>query len=1083
MLEFIQPSVAADSGGLYLPVYNPSLVALSVAMAVFASYAALRVSLGIAAAGRPLERLSLLAAAAVSLGLGTWAMHFIGMLAFSLPCGVRYDLTTTLASMLPVILAGGVAFHLISRPACGWPRIAVAGAVLGAGIGIMHFSGMAALRMAAALRYDLSLFLLSLLAATLLAILSLGVAVIARRRLAARSTIPDLLGALAMGAAISGTHYTAMTAAVFLRLEGTAISAEGVHRGLLAAVIVSATGLLIGALLLGSLAHRYHGLARIFSTANQRLRQISMAFDTTIESVTITDADGAILSVNPAFTRITGYTESEVRGRNPRFLKSGLQDHGYYERMWQELGRTGHWQGEIWNRRKSGELYPQWLAISAVRDEAGAVQSYVAVASDISSIKRNQDDLNRLLRQNQTILDSAGEGILGIGARGEVVFVNPAALAMLGWTQGDLIGRNAHALLHHSRADGGAYPDALCPVAAVLAGGQACKVGNDYFWRRDGSGFAVDYTVTPATADAGAVVVFRDITERQRNESRVRLAARVFESSPDGIVITDRRHRILSVNHAFLTAFHTTAEDLIGHRPDSLFSGGVGRAQLRQALKALACHGSWETEAVAVRRNGDIFPASVRVSADHNPDGGLSHYVAIVSDLSQEKSAEDRIDYLSRYDALTGLPNLRMLKDYFEIARGSAGHSGNGMALVLCNLDNFKHINDTLGHAAGDEMLREIAKRLKGCIAIGTGDIVCRTGGDEFLVLLVDVPAEEAIHASIYAMRAVVSVPVQLGRYPVSLTASFGISRYPDDGKSFDLLFQKADAAIYHAKQNGRNTTRQFEASMIAYATERLTLKNDLRTAIERDEFSIHYQPLIDLSSGVIIGAEALLRWLSPDHGQVPPTRFIPIAEESGLIVPMGLWVLREVCRQGRLWREAGFPDLRLAVNISAIQLHSPNFVDTVRELITESGMPSEWLELELTESVLIAEGNQTLDVINDLKRLGVRLAIDDFGTGYSCLSYLHKLKTDKLKIDRSFVSGLTINPDSDAIVTTILQMAETMNMITLAEGVETAAQANFLKNKNCQECQGYLFGRPVPAVEFGQLVRAALESRKPAAA
>ena len=1079
MLEFFNPLIAQNSQALYVAVYDPSLVALSVMTAIFASYGALRVSLGIRSATRRAERWGMLTAGAVSLGGGVWAMHFIGMLAFSLPCGMQYDLPVTMASMLPAILGAGMALHLISRPAVGPWMITGAGTLLGAGIGAMHYAGMAALRMNAMLLYDPYLFALSVLVAVLLAIIALGVTVRWRSELTEPSVAPDLIGAVVMGGAISGMHYTAMGAAYFVPSGGATIAGSALNPAFLATVIVAVSGLLVGTVILGAMAHRYRYLALTLGAANERLREISKAFDTTIESVMIAGPDGAILSVNPAFTRITGYGEAEVRGRNPRILQSGRHGRGYYIRMWAEIVSTGHWQGEIWNRRKSGEIYPQWLTISAVKDQAGRVQSYVAVASDISSIKRNQEELNRLLHHNQTILDSAGEGILGIGARGEVIFVNPAAQAMLGWSQAELIGRNAHQMVHHSRADGTPCSCATCPVAAVLANGKARSVANDFFWRANGSGLAVDYTVTPVVAGTqlnGAVVVFRDITERQRNESRMRLAARVFESSPDGIVIADHRRRILSANQAFLTMFHYAAEDLQGRKPGSLFSGTTDRAHMRQALTTLAGQGGWETELVALRKTGEIFPAAIKVSIDRDPDGGISHYIAMVSDLSEAKSAQDRIEYLSRYDLLTGLPNLPMLKDYFGIARGSAAHSdsGAGMALILCNLDNFKHINDTLGHAAGDELLREIAKRLRGCVAIGTGDIVCRSGGDEFLILLVDVMTNEAVQASIYAMRSVVSVPAQLGRFPVSVTPSFGVSRYPEDGETFDILFQKADAAVYHAKLAGRNTLRFFTATMIDYATERLVMKNDLRSAIERDEFLLHYQPLIDMDSGAIIGAEALLRWRSPEHGLVPPTRFIPIAEETGLIVPIGEWVLRQVCRQGKIWRDAGFPDLRLAVNVSAIQLHSPNFVDIVRELIADSGLPPEWLELELTESVLISEGDQTLDVVNDLKRLGVRLAIDDFGTGYSCLSYLHKLKTDKLKIDRSFVSGLTINPDSDAIVTTILQMAETMNMTTLAEGVETKAQADFLRNMNCRECQGYLFGRPVPVEDFSRLVRPA---------
>jgi diguanylate cyclase (GGDEF)-like protein/PAS domain S-box-containing protein len=1053
-----------------------------VAVAVFASYGALRVSAGIRKAVHPAWRRALLAAGAVSLGGGIWAVHFIGMLAFSVPGDVRFDLPATFAPVLPGLLAGGVAVHVLSRTSAGWGALAAGATVLGLGTGLMHQMGMAALRMNAVPHQDPSLFALSVLVVIVLAGIALGVPVLARERLAKGGGLAGLGAATVMGSALSGIHYTTMAVTSFLCADGPVIPGDGVNSGVLATVIAAAAGLVVSAAMFGSMARRTRDLAFTADTANERLRQISAAFDTIVESVMIADPHGAIMSVNPAFTRITGYNEAEVKGRNPRLLRSGRHDHAWYARMWEDINTCGHWQGEIWNRRKSGEIYPQWLTISAIKNEKGDTRSYVAVGSDISSIRQKQEELNRSLHHNQTILDSAGEGILGIGAQGEVVFVNPAAEAMLGWSPAELIGRNAHRSIHHTRADGAVCASATCPVSAVLGDGKARKVGDDYFWRKDGKGFAVDYTVAPVAVSGqvtGAVIVFRDITERQCNESQMRLAARVFESSPDGIVITDRRHKILSVNQAFLTEFHTSLDDVRGHRPDILFAGTMNRTHLRQALRALACHGSWEAELVGQRQNGEIFPASVKISADRDPAGQVSHYVAIISDMSEATSAQDRIDYLSRYDSLTALPNLRTLRDYFEVAQGSAAHSGRSMALIQCNLDNFKDVNDTLGRALGDELLREVAKRLRGCVAIGTGDVICRNGGDEFLVLLIDAPNEDAVQASIYAMRAVMSVPTELDHFPVTVTASFGVSCYPADGDDFDTLFQKADLAVNDAKTAGRNTVRFFAGTMINVATERLIMKYDLRTAIERDEFIIHYQPLIDLDSGRITGAEALLRWQSPKHGLVPPTRFIPIAEESGLIVPIGQWVLRQVCQQGRIWREAGFPDLRLAVNISVIQLHNPNFVETVRQLVEESGMPPEWLELELTESVLISDVDQTLERIGQLKQLGVRLAIDDFGTGYSCLSYLHKLKTDKLKIDRSFVLGLTINPESDAIVTTILQMAATMNMTTLAEGVETAAQADFLKDKKCGECQGYLFGRPVSAEEFSRQVQASLE--KPA--
>jgi diguanylate cyclase (GGDEF)-like protein/PAS domain S-box-containing protein len=650
------------------------------------------------------------------------------------------------------------------------------------------------------------------------------------------------------------------------------------------------------------------------------------------------------------------------------------------------------------------------------------------------------------------------------------------AVSMLGWSEAELLGAEAHSLFHHTRSDGSRCEHGCCAVSAVLADGRVRHGRNELYWRKDGTSFPVDVTVAPVAAGGlvtGAVVVFRDDTERQRLESQQRLAARVFESSQDGIAIADRRHRILSRNSALIKLFGYRSEELAELRLSDLLPGLLVRGQIRSIFSALRSQGSWEGEIVAVRKSCDLFPAWVSISCYRDADGGLENYIILFSDLTEKKEALDRIEYLSRYDPMTGLPNQKMLKDYFEVARQVADRGHHGMALLCCNLDNFKHINDTLGHADGDQVLKQVAKRLQGCIAIGTGDIVSRSAGDEFLILLVDVPARDAIDASIFAIRSILSVPIDVGGFQVSVTASFGVSRYPQDSSSFELMFQEADAAVYHAKQGGRNTVKYFTTSMIDYANERIVLKNDLRLAINNDELLLHYQPLIELQTGRLVGGEALVRWQSPKHGFIPPGRFIPIAEETGLIVPIGYWVLKTVCRQGAAWRRAGHPELKLAVNISAIQLRSDRFVEKIQDLLAETGFPPECLELELTESVLISDADQTLEVIHELKNIGLHLSIDDFGTGYSCLSYLTKLRTDKLKIDRSFVTDATTNPDSEAIITTIIQMARSMNMTTLAEGVETEAQALFLKSKGCRECQGYFFGRPVPLEDFTEIISA----------
>ena len=561
----------------------------------------------------------------------------------------------------------------------------------------------------------------------------------------------------------------------------------------------------------------------------------------------------------------------------------------------------------------------------------------------------------------------------------------------------------------------------------------------------------------------------QDVTELHRREAQLRLAARVFETSPDGIVITDAERRVLSVNHAFTAILGYEPEEMIGKRTSILSSGLHDYAFVSQLWRGLLRDGGWRGELWARRRSGEVFSTWNGLTAVTDISGRITNFIGIFQDLTETKNAAERIEFLSRYDHLTGLPNRHQLESYFEVARAAADRGGHHLALLCLDLDNFKHINDTLGHAAGDLVLREVAERLRA--ALGPGDSVARPGGDEFLILRNGVGGREMVDDLIDSVLARLALPFRLGEHKVSVAASAGISLYPDDGNSFDLLFRKADAALFEAKRRGRNIAAWFTAAMNDDAIGRLALHADLRGALARQEFTIHYQPFVSLASGRIVGGEALLRWYHADHGHVSPARFIPIAEESGLIVQIGKWVLREVCRQNSEWRANDGPDLCLAVNVSALQFRAEGFVEMVAETLAEFGLPPASLEIELTESVLIFDADRMIDVVDRLKALGVRLSIDDFGTGYSSFAYLKRLKVDKLKVDRSFVSNIAVSEDDGAIVAAILNMAETLRLDTVAEGVETIEQAEFLKANGCHSCQGYLFSRPVPAEQFALLV------------
>jgi diguanylate cyclase (GGDEF)-like protein len=434
------------------------------------------------------------------------------------------------------------------------------------------------------------------------------------------------------------------------------------------------------------------------------------------------------------------------------------------------------------------------------------------------------------------------------------------------------------------------------------------------------------------------------------------------------------------------------------------------------------------------------------------------------------KKAEHQMEYLAHHDILTGLPNRVLVQDRFVHVKSQAERDGLKLALFFLDLDGFKTINDSLGHGVGDALLRQIAERLRSCVR--ESDTICRLGGDEFLVLLSNVSSADDTVPVLLKLLESLREPVYVDGRELSTSVSIGAAIYPDDGRDFDTLLKKADMAMYRAKDAGRNTYRYFNEQMNDEAVEQLALRSDLRHALERSEFVLHYQPQIDLTTGRVLGAEALVRWNHPVQGLVPPGRFIPAAEESGLIIPLGAWVMQEACRQTAAWRRAGLPPLVMAVNLSAVQFRRGDVEQTVTSVLEMAGLPPQALELELTESILIHESENVLATVRRLKQQGVRFSIDDFGTGYSSLSYLKRFEIDKLKIDRSFVRDLAVDADDAAIVRAIIQMARSLGLSTIAEGVETDEMLSRLRAFGCDEAQGYYFARPMPAQEFEHYLR-----------
>jgi diguanylate cyclase (GGDEF)-like protein/PAS domain S-box-containing protein len=565
-----------------------------------------------------------------------------------------------------------------------------------------------------------------------------------------------------------------------------------------------------------------------------------------------------------------------------------------------------------------------------------------------------------------------------------------------------------------------------------------------------------------------------DVTEQDRiglqHRQQLELAATVFDNSYEGIDVTDCLGRIISVNRAFCEITGYQPEEVLGQTHKLMQSGRHDRSFYQALWHTLLETGRWQGEIWNRRKDGQIYPELLSISAVKDDQGAVSCYISVFSDISGIKQTQQQIVFLEWHDPLTDLPNRRMICNHLTQAIDLARRKETSIALLCLDLDHFKDINDSFGHLTGDALLRLTAKRLRE--RMRSSDMVARLGGDEFIVLLEELEQTEHVPLIAEDIITLLQQPFRLDSgIELQSGVSIGIALFPDHGQSAMELLQQADSALYQAKQQGRGRFAYYRDDMTEKALERINLGNYLRRAVEKEELLVYYQPQVEGSTGRIIGAEALMRWQNPALGLVSPVRFIPLAEEIGCIIPMGEWILRHTCLQGRQWLDQGLPPLTLAVNLSPAQIHQPGLVETVHHILDTTGYPAELLELELTESALMKHEEETIDLLNQLKGLGIKLALDDFGTGYSSLAYLKHFPLDLLKVDKSFVDDLPQGTKDLKIVTTIVQMGRSLGFKLLAEGVEREEQRNCLHNLGCDFYQGYLFGKPVPAESFAELL------------
>ena len=552
-------------------------------------------------------------------------------------------------------------------------------------------------------------------------------------------------------------------------------------------------------------------------------------------------------------------------------------------------------------------------------------------------------------------------------------------------------------------------------------------------------------------------------------EQRLRLSAHIFASTAESIMMTNASGEIIGVNAAFEQVTGYTEQEVLGRNPRLLASGRHDDAFYHAIYASLNSNGQWRGDIWNRRKNGQVYPERMVINMVHDRDGAINAFVSVSSDVSALRAAHHQVDFLSNHDPLTLLPNRTVLTERTRHAIAAARDGNRQIALLLFNLDRLQRINDSLGHETGDAMLQEMARRA-GLLA-GPGDVLAHLGSDEFVLLLTECLDSDAIISAARRLIDAISRPVQVGGHDLILTASVGISIYPRDGTNPSELLKAADVALSHMKDTGRNGFRFYKGEMNTHALRWMSLETHLRRAIERGELSLNYQPQVSIADGRICSMEALLRWRSPELGQVPPGDFIALAEDTGMILPIGNWVIRQACLQNKAWQDAGLVPLRVAVNVSAHQFMAGTVPAVVADALRESGLEARYLEVELTESVMMHDSEATAAQLSALTDMGVSISLDDFGTGYSSLGYLSRFMLDKLKIDQTFVRNITTEPRSAAIAQATVALAHGLSLVVIAEGVETEGQLAFLSAIGCDEVQGYLFSRPVPADDMASLL------------
>ncbi len=786
------------------------------------------------------------------------------------------------------------------------------------------------------------------------------------------------------------------------------------------------------------------------------LHRLSLILDTITDGILVVDTQGIVLFANPAAEKLL--ERKDMLGQSLAIpITSGAAD-----------------PLDINLIRRSGFAWAEMRSVSCNWEDTPA---FVIGLRDITDRKQAEIALQQSEALFQTLARLAPVGIFKTNPAGLYEYVNQRWLDISGMHSADALGNLWQQGIYSED-----QPRVLQEWAQAING----RTLFDSQFRFQHANGPIRWVMGLATPEydcnqafLGYVGTITDITDIKRHEEHLRQAAAVFETTREGVMITDAECKIQRVNRAFCEITGYKPLETVGQTPRLLSSGHHSQTFYSAMWAEIVESGHWQGEIWNRRKNGEIYPELLSISTVRDRSGHIMNYVGVFSDITKLKASEKELEFLAHHDPLTQLPNrmLFMLRLQHCLETTRRKHDNDQqLAILMLDLDRFKDVNDSYGHTAGDDLLQQIAAKLHR--RLRESDTICRLGGDEFVILLEDLSHPESAARIAEDIILTLSEAWQLNSgHEVRIGVSIGIALYPDHGASAAELVQHADTALYQAKGDGRNCFKYFSEELTKAARERIQIELRLRQAIEQEHFSLYFQPQFRVNDGRIFGAEALIRWRDTDGTMIPPPQFIPIAEETGLIGAIGGWVLEAACRQGKQWLDAGLPPLKLAVNLSSKQFLHGDICESVAHTLERTGFPAEWLELELTESTLMKREKEAIDILNRLHALGVHLAIDDFGTGYSSLAYLKSFPLDVLKIDKSFIQDIPQHRDDMEITATIIAMAKNLRLRVVAEGVETAEQMAFLRRHDCDFYQGFYSSPPLPPAEFERLCRQSLES------